>query len=156
MRPDIMKAAKIKAGGYCAYQERTQQNVRDKLYNLGLYSDEVEEVLSELITENFVNEERFAKSYARGKFTLKKWGKRKIVFELKKRNLSQYCIDQALKEISDEDYEKVITRIVLNKLDNVVEIGIISKNKIANYLIRKGFEPDIVWTIINTYSIPSK
>lgn len=151
-----MKEAKIKAGNYCAYQERTQQEVRDKLYGLGLYRDEVEDVLSDLIGENFVNEERFAKSYARGKFSLKKWGKQKIIFELKKRNLSPYCIEQALKEISDEEYKKVITIIVQNKLDNTSQAGIIANYKIANHLIRKGFEPEIVWTIINICSKPEK
>ena len=88
MRLDKMKAAKLKAGNYCAYQERTQQEVRDKLYGIGLYSDEVEQVLAELITENYVNEERFAKSFAGGKFRLKQWGKKKIVYALKQRNIS--------------------------------------------------------------------
>jgi len=146
-----MKTAKIKAGNYCAYQERTQQEVRDKLYSLGLYRDEVEDVLTELISENFVNEERFAKSFARGKFSLKKWGKRRIVFELKKRNLSPYCIDQAIKEISDEAYEKMIFQIIENKISYLPEVGYTTKNKIVKYLIGKGFETEIVWTLLNRY-----
>ncbi len=151
MRPDKMKAAKMKAGNYCAYQERTQQKVRDKLYSLGLYRDEVEDVLTELISENFVNEERFAKSFARGKFNLKKWGKRKIIFELKKRNLSPYCIDQAIKEISDEAYEKMIFQIIENKMSYLPEVGYTTKNRIIKYLIGKGFETEIAWTILNSY-----
>lgn len=151
MRIDKMKTAKIKAGNYCAYQERTQQEVRDKLYSLGLYRDEVEDVLTELISENFVNEERFAKSFARGKFSLKKWGKRRIVFELKKRNLSPYCIDQAIKEISDEAYEKMIFQIIENKISYLPEVGYTTKNKIVKYLIGKGFETEIVWTLLNRY-----
>ncbi len=151
MRPDKMKAAKMKAGNYCAYQERTQQEVRDKLYSLGLYRDEVEDVLTELISENFVNEERFAKSFARGKFNLKKWGKRKIIFELKKRNLSPYCIDQAIKEISDEAYEKMIFQIIENKMSYLPEVGYTTKNRIIKYLIGKGFETEIAWTILNSY-----
>ncbi len=151
MRPDKMKAAKMKAGNYCAYQERTQQEVRDKLYSLGLYRDEVEDVLTELISENFVNEERFAKSFARGKFNLKKWGKRKIIFELKKRNLSPYCIDQAIKEISDEAYEKMIFQIIENKMSYLPEVGYTTKNRIIKYLIGKGFETEKAWTILNSY-----
>ncbi|MCK5371361.1 MAG: RecX family transcriptional regulator [Cyclobacteriaceae bacterium] len=144
-----MKAAKLKAGNYCAYQERTQQEVRDKLYAIGLYSDEVEQVLTELITENYVNEERFAKSFAGGKFRLKQWGKKKIVYALKQRNISPYCIEQALKEISDEEYERVITQLVERKSNQLQGEIFIVKNKIARYLVGKGFENELVWSIVN-------
>ena len=149
MRLDKMKAAKLKAGNYCAYQERTQQEVRDKLYGIGLYSDEVEQVLTELITENYVNEERYAKSFAGGKFRLKKWGKKKIVYALKHRNISPYCIEQALKEISDEEYEHVITQLVERKSNQLQGEIFIVKNKIARYLVGKGFENELVWSIVN-------
>ena len=149
MRLDKMKAAKLKAGNYCAYQERTQQEVRDKLYGIGLYSDEVEQVLTELITENYVNEERFAKSFAGGKFRLKQWGKKKIVYALKQRNISPYCIEQALKEISDEEYERVITQLVERKSNQLHGEIFIVKNKIARYLVGKGFENELVWSIVN-------
>ena len=149
MRLDKMKAAKLKAGNYCAYQERTQQEVRDKLYGIGLYSDEVEQVLTELITENYVNEERFAKSFAGGKFRLKQWGKKKIVYALKQRNISPYCIEQALKEISDEEYERVITQLVERKSNQLQGEIFIVKNKIARYLVGKGFENELVWSIVN-------
>ena len=94
-----MKAAKIKAGVYCAYQERTQQEVRDKLYALGLHRDEVEEVLTELIIEKFVDEERYAKAFASGKFRLNKWGRIKISYVLRQKKLSEYCIEKALREM---------------------------------------------------------
>ena len=149
MRLDKMKAAKLKAGNYCAYQERTQQEVRDKLYGIGLYSDEVEQVLTELITENYVNEERFAKSFAGGKFRLKQWGKKKIVYALKQRNISSYCIEQGLKEISDEEYEYVITQLVERKSNQLQGEIFIVKNKIARYLVGKGFENELVWSIVN-------
>lgn len=152
MRHDKMKLAKVKAGNYCAYQERTQQEVRDKLYKLGLYSDEVEEVLTELITENYVNEERFAKTFASGKFNLKHWGKIKISYELKHRNISSYCIDKALEEILDEDYEKVILQLINQKLRQLSGDEYILKNKIARYVISKGFESELVWSIINNKS----
>lgn len=149
MRIDKMKEAKVKAGNYCAYQERTQQEVRDKLYALGLYRDEVEEVLVELITENFVNEERYAKSFASGKFRLKHWGKRKIIFELKKKNISSYCIDQALKEISDQEYKEAILRLIHKKHRPEGGDEYLLKNKTARFLIGKGYEPEIVWSLIN-------
>lgn len=152
MRQDKMKAVKVKAGNYCAYQERTHQEVRDKLYMLGLYRDEVEEVLTELISENYVNEERFARTFASGKFRLKHWGRIKIIYELKHRNISPYCIDKAMKEIPDEEYEKVTKQLIDKKISNMSGEDFIIKNKIARYLINKGFEPEIVWPILNNYS----
>ncbi len=149
MRQDKMKSAKVKAGNYCAYQERTHQEVRDKLYELGLYRDEVEEVLTELISENYVNEERFARTFASGKFRLKHWGRRKIIYELKHKNISPYCIDKALKEISDEEYEKVAMQLVDKKLSNMSGEEFIVKNKIARYMSNKGFETELVWSILN-------
>ena len=151
MRRDKMKTAKVKAGNYCAYQERTHQEIRDKLYKLGLYRDEVEEVLTELISENYVNEERFASTFASGKFRLKRWGRNKIIYELKHRNISPYCIDKALKEISDEEYEKVVVQLIDNKLNIVSGEEYIVKNKIARYLINKGFEAELVWPILNNH-----
>lgn len=152
MRRDKMKEAKIKAGNYCAYQERTQQEVRNKLYNLGLYSDEVEEVLTELITENFVNEERYAKAFARGKFRYKQWGRKKITYALKQKKISTYCIDQALHEISEEEYEQEILRLIEKKSSQLSGDVFIVKNKIARYLIGKGFEQELVWSFLNNDS----
>ncbi len=149
MRPDKMKEAKVKAGNYCAYQERTQQEVRDKLYSLGLYQDEVEEVLTELITENFVNEERYAKAFAGGKFRVNQWGRKKIEYALKQKKISAYCIDRGLKEISNDDYEAVINRLIEKRIHLEGEIDFIIKSKIARYIIGRGFESDIVWALIN-------
>jgi len=145
MRTDLMKQAKVKAANFCVYQERTQQEVRDKLYKLGLFSDEVEQTLSELISENFVNEERFAIAFANGRFKLKHWGKSKISFELKKRKISRYCIDKALRGISETDYENAITKLVEKKSSSINETSLIARQKIANFLIAKGFEPELVW-----------
>ena len=149
MRQDKIKEAKIKAGNYCAYQERTQQQVRDKLYALGLYGDEVEEVLTDLISENFVNEERFAKAFASGKFKLKHWGRRKIIYELKHRNISPYCMDKALNEISDEEYEIMANELIEKKMHFITGDPYIVKNKIARYMLNKGFESELVWQILN-------
>ncbi len=145
MRTEKMKSAKIKAGNYCAYQERTQQEVRDKLYNLGLHRDEVEEVLTELILEDFVNEERFAKSFASGRFHLKKWGKVKIEYELKRKRISPYCIKKALMEISEDDYDSAIQQLIDKRKSNYSGNQFEIKNKISKYLINKGFEADLVW-----------
>jgi len=146
-----MLEAKIKAGSYCAYQERTQQEVRDKLYNIGLFQDEVEEVLTDLITENFISEERYAKAFANGKFRLKHWGRNKIVYILKQKNISSYCIDQALKEIDEDEYKNEIIRQINKKSSQISGKKYIVKNKIARFLIGKGFETELVWSLINEY-----
>lgn len=140
-----MKAAKVKAGNYCAYQERTQQEVRDKLYVLGLYKDEVEQVLTELILEDFVNEERFAKTYARGKFKLKRWGRVKIEYELKRKNISPYCIKKAMEEIEDDEYERVLKYLIDQKTSGQVGEDFVIKHKTARFLINRGFEAEQVW-----------
>lgn len=149
MRPDKMKEAKAKAGKFCAYQERTQQEVRDKLYALGLYRDEVENVLTELITENFINEERYAKAYAGGKFRMKQWGRRKIEYALGQKKISPYCIEKGLKEISEDEYEKVIIKLIEKRKPATKNIDYVSKSKVARHIIGKGFEPEIVWELIN-------
>ncbi len=154
MRQDKMKSAKVKAGNFCAYQERTQQEVRDRLYKTGLYSDEVEEVLAELITENYVNEERFACTFARGKFNLKQWGKIKIAYALQQKNISSYCIDKALSEISGQEYENAISSIIDKKSRQISGSEYIVKNKIARHLISKGFESELVWSVLDTHLQP--
>ena len=140
------KEAKLKAANFCAYQERSQKEVRSKLYDLGLYPDEVEEVLSELITENFINEERFAKAYVGGKFRVKKWGRKKILIGLKPHNLSNYCIKKGLEEIDEDDYLQTLDEIVAKKSDAIHDSDLFKKrNKIASHAIYKGFEPELVW-----------
>lgn len=148
MRTEKMKEAKIKASKYCVFQERTQQEVRDKLYQLGLYSDEVEEILTQLILENFVNEERFAKMYARGKFKLKHWGKVKIEYELNRRKISPFCIRQAMNEIDDNDYRTKLTELTVKKLQAYSGDEYVRQNRTARYLINKGYESDLVWDSI--------
>ncbi|MEZ4804032.1 MAG: regulatory protein RecX [Bacteroidia bacterium] len=135
--------AKAKIEHYCAYQERCQKEVREKLYSFGLYSDEVEQVLMELVKTNFVNEERFAQAYAGGKFRQKKWGKAKIIRELKWRNISAYCIKKAMKEIDDEDYERSIRNLsekYASKLS--IKNPYLKQKKIMNHLISKGYTYD--------------
>ena len=146
-----MKEAKIKAGNYCAYQERTQQEVRDKLYSLGLYRDEVEEVLTELIIDKFVDEERYAKTFASGKFRIKKWGKIKISYALKQKHLSSYCIDKALGEIADQEYEEQIAQLIKQKHERLSGDEFTVNNKVVNYLVGKGYERELVRKLIKIY-----
>lgn len=148
-----VKEAKLKAADYCAYQERTQQQVRDKLYSYGLYKDEVEEVISDLIVEGFLNEERFAIAYAGGKFRLKKWGRLKIIQGLKQQNISDYCINKALKEIEEEAYYQTLASLAAKKWETEKEQDLYKKkNKVARYLIGKGFESHLIWEIIGDIS----
>lgn len=137
---------------YCAYQERSHKEVRSKLYNYGLWGSEVEDLLTRLITEDFLNEERFAKSYAGGKFRMKKWGRLKIERELSGHGLTDKCIKIGLKEIDKEDYQNTLKAIVEKKWSEVIESNSFKKkDKIARYAIMKGFEPDLVWGIIKTF-----
>ena len=100
----------LKARGYCAYQERSQQEVRSKLYEWGLWKEVVEEVIVKLINDNFLNEERFALAYAGGKFRIKKWGKIKIQQGLKLKGVSEYCIKKAFASIDYDDYLNLIQK----------------------------------------------
>ncbi len=131
---------------YCAYQDRCHKEVRTKLLDLGIYGDDLEEIIAELIAENFLNELRFAKSYARGKFRMKRWGKNRIKQELKLRKLSAYCIKKALLEIEEEDYLSTINDLIEKKIKDYKEPNEYKlKNKIALYLINKGYESSIAW-----------
>lgn len=145
-----VKEARLKAASYCAYRERTQQELRNKLYNDGMYGDEVEEVISAMIQENFINEERFSKSFAGGKFRINSWGRIKIKLALKQKNISPYCIQEALKEIEDTEYLQTIDKLINKRINGPEkENYYVLKNKVANYLINKGFEAELVWDRIN-------
>ena len=141
--------AQSKLEYYCAYQDRCHHEVRTKLIELGIYGDDLEDIITNLIIDNFLNEERFAQSYARGKFRLKKWGRNKIMQELKQRKISAYCLKKAMKEIDDDEYETTMFSLLEKKLPlvkgkNEYEI----KTKLARYMITKGYESDLVWEAI--------
>ena len=134
---------------YCAYQERSQQEVRDKLYSLGLHKKDVEQTISLLITERFLNEERFAIAYAGGKFRIKQWGKVKIRHALRLKNVSDYCIRTALSQISDHDYEQALRSLIEACSKKIKEKDSWKKNyRIAQYVVSRGFESDVVWEIL--------
>jgi regulatory protein len=141
--------AKARIYRYCAYQERCHQEVKSKLYELGLRTSEVDELMVHLIEEGFLNEERFAKAYAGGKFRMNHWGKIKIVQGLEQRGISAYCIKAGLKEIEPADYRKTLLKILSEKAKQLNEKNrFVKRNKVAQHAIQKGFEPDLVWGVV--------
>jgi len=142
----------LKAEHYCAYQERCQQEMRDKLYEWGLFPDAVENIIAKLITDNFLNEERFAKAYAGGKFRIKKWGRIKIKLELKKRKISDYCIKQGMKEIPEDAYLETLKQLIEKKSKDIKGgKEHIRHFKIANYIASRGFENDLIWEVLKEF-----
>ncbi|NRB62689.1 MAG: RecX family transcriptional regulator [Saprospiraceae bacterium] len=142
--------ALLKLQWYCVYQDRCHQEVRRKGRELGVYADDLEEIITELIQGDFLNEERFARSYARGKFRMKKWGRNRIQQELKYRHISDYCIRMAMQEIDDLDnYNDTIVALIQKKADRTIETNLFKKRaQVAQYVIRKGYEPDLVWKLV--------
>lgn len=129
---------------YCAYQERCHQEVKNRLYEMGMHRAEVDEIIASLITENFLNEERFAKAFAGGKFRMKQWGKRKIVSALKQKQVSEYCIRKGLAEIDGEEYEAVIRKLAEKKYRGLKSEQYLRRQfKTKQYLLSRGFEPEL-------------
>ena len=135
-----------KAKNFCAYQERCHSEVKDKLYGFGLNSAEVDEVISKLIEDNYLNEERFAIAYAGGHFRTKQWGKVKIKYELRKKMVSDYCIKKALAAIDETEYLKTLDHLTEQKLKALkTEKNVfIRKKKLQTHLLTKGFESELV------------
>lgn len=144
-----IKQALEKAMHFCAYQERNQQEVRKKLKTFELEELEVEEVIAELINQNFLNEERYAKAYVRGKFRINKWGKLKITSALTQKDLSTYCINKGLEEITNDEYSETIKALLSKKISSFTDLDYKSKAKAVNYLMSKGFESNQVWDQLN-------
>ncbi len=131
---------------YCAYQERSHHEVKNRLYSYGLHTDDVDQILTRLITEGFVNEERFAKAFAGGKFRMKKWGRLKIENELNSLGLSKNCIKRGMREIEVDDYEATLRQLLTKKVTELDEPNVfVKRDKIARYAIGRGFEPELVW-----------
>ncbi len=142
--------ALVKMQNWCAYQERCQQDARNKLYEFGLWPEAVENIITQLIQDNFINEERFAMQFASGKFRIKKWGRIKIKVELKQKRISDYCIKKAMSEIDDEEYIKTLKRLLEIKLKLIKEKHPIKlKYKLLNYLASKGYEKDVIMDTLN-------
>jgi regulatory protein len=147
---NLKQQSKLKAAKYCAYQERTQQEVRNKLYEYGLHTEAVEEVLTELIMDGFISEERYAQAFCRGKFNQNKWGRVKIERALKQKGLSAYCIRQGMKEIDEADYRAQLGQLLDRKWEALAdEDDYARKHKTARYLLGKGYEADLIWQLLN-------
>lgn len=138
--------AKAKAMAYCAYQERSRQQLRDKLAEWGQEPEAIDRMLSELEQENFFNEERFARAYAGGKFRLKRWGRYKILQGLKQHRVPEALQKKALTEVDPEDYWETLLSLLEKKSRTSTEKDpFTKKNKLARYAISKGYEQDLVW-----------
>jgi regulatory protein len=129
---------------YCGYQERCHQEVKEKLYSFGLRKPDVETAVATLIGEDRLNEERFAIQFAGGRFRLKHWGKAKIRYELKQKQVSDYCIQKALGLIDTTEYQHTLRRLAAEKWESLKEINdvFVRKHKVGDYLQQKGYEPE--------------
>ncbi len=140
----------MKMQNWCAYQERSQFDVRKKLQSLKLPTEQIDEVIVLLIEDNFLNEERFALAFAGGKFRIKHWGKQKIKNELRKHQVSDYCINKALASLGDDDYEKELKRLIEKKIAQSKQSD---RRKmyysVMNYLFAKGYESDKISKALN-------
>jgi regulatory protein len=142
--------ALMKMQSWCAYQERCQQDARTKLYELGLWPEAVENIIVKLIEDNFLNEERFATTFARGKFTIKKWGRIKIKQELKQKRVGDYCLKKAMQQIDETEYMATLKKLIDSKRKLIKEKNPIKLNyKLMNYVLSKGYEKDLVFDILN-------
>ena len=131
---------------YCAIQDRCQWDVRKKLTEWGLMESTKDILMIELINEQFIDEERYARSFCRGKFKIKKWGRRKIAFELKKKNISAVCIQKGMEEIDEKEYLSELETQAEKKNKLIKDKNHFSrKSKLAKHLIDKGYESDLVW-----------
>ncbi|NQY06574.1 MAG: RecX family transcriptional regulator [Flavobacteriaceae bacterium] len=138
--------AKRKLERYCAYQERCHLDVSKKLQELGMIPIAIDTIIAHLIEHNFLNEERFAKGFARGKFRIKHWGKNRIVRELKFRDISEFNIKSALKEISEEEYLNTFDELAEKKNNSLKEMNKFKRRKkLADYLLYRGWESQMVY-----------
>ncbi|WP_417859613.1 regulatory protein RecX [Winogradskyella sediminis] len=144
--------ARKKLEHYCAYQERCHKEVRQKLRDMRMIPEAIDVIMVQLISDNFLNEERFAQAFVRGKFRIKKWGKNRLVRELKFRDISKYSIDTALKEIDLDDYYSTLDDLIQKRMAQVKEPNVYKKKKkVADYLLYRGWESVLVYEKLNDY-----
>lgn len=149
-----VEEAKRALENYCVYQDRCHKEVEEKLFKLGMISEACEIIILHLMEHNFLNEERFAKSFARGKFRIKKYGKVRITQELKFRNISTYNINTALKEIDDDEYIESLYKLSSQKWESINESNFYKKKKkVIDYLLRKGYESSFIYEALSEYKI---
>lgn len=152
-----VKDATQKIEFFCSYQERCHEEVVSKLRTMKMDSDEIDRIMVHLISENFLNEERFACSFARGKHRIKHWGKIRIVNELKFRNISQTLINTALKEITPEEYLDTFHVLAERHWESIREKNVLKKRKkFCDYMLRRGFESNLVYDKVKELEISKK
>ncbi len=135
---------------YCNYQERCHKEVKEKLYTYGLYKAEVEQIISQLIEADLLNEERFAIQFAGGKFRMRQWGRNKISYTLKQKQISAYCLKSALKQIDEEDYLACLLKLTQKKWQMLKKDGAIEKHaKVYAFLLQKGYESVLIQRAID-------
>lgn len=142
--------AKKKLEHYCAYQERCHQEVRQKLKSMHMIPEATDIIMVHLMDHNFLNEERYAKSFVRGKFRIKKWGRRRLLLELKKKDISKYNVNQAFSEIDEEEYIGVFNDLAEKKAESLRETDKYKKKKkLIDYLLYRGWESHLVYDKAN-------
>jgi len=135
---------------YCGYQDRSHSEVKEKLYSLGVWKKDHDEIMAALIEENYLNEERFALAFAGGKFRMKQWGRVKIKYELKQRQVSEYSIKKALKQIDEEEYMTSLKKLAEDRYASLRgEQYLVRKKKTIDYLMQKGYEPGLIQIAMN-------
>jgi regulatory protein len=135
---------------YCAYQERSHSEVKKKLWDLGAHKTFHDEIISKLIEEDYLNEERFAKAFAGGKFRMKDWGRKKILYALKGKGVSEYNIRKAMKEIDETNYDETLYQLARKKYDLLKhEQYLVRKKKTQDYLMQKGYEAEMVRKVLD-------
>lgn len=141
-----LEEAKRRMENYCVYQERCHVEVEKKIYEMNLKNSEKEAVILHLLKHDFLNEERFSKAFARGKFNIKKWGKTRIARALRYRKISDYNINQALKEIDETEYANTFNQLAEKKFAQIRETNIQKKRKkLTDYLLYRGWEKNLVY-----------
>ncbi len=149
-----MNSPEQKIKHYCRYQERSHSEVKEKLYSLGLRKDMVEEFIAKLIEEDLLNEERFARQFARGKFSLKNWGKIKIRYELRQRKVSLYNINLGLEEIDEKKYKATIQKLASQKWKLLKRESLPNRQaKTTRYLLQKGFESNLIQQVVKEIAV---
>lgn len=145
-----LQEATKKLEHYCAYQERCHKEVVQKLTNMHMIPEAIDVIVVHLIQHNFLNEERFAKTFVSGKFKIKNWGKRRLAFELKQKDVSKVNINQALTEISDEEYIGVFNDLAEKKANSIKENNLFKKKKkFVDYFLYRGWESHLVYDKAN-------
>ncbi|MCG2418062.1 RecX family transcriptional regulator [Aequorivita sp. F47161] len=149
-----VEEAKRRLERYCVYQERCHKEVQQKLYEMRMIPLAIDEIIDHLLRHNFLNETRFAQAFARGKFRTKKWGRNRIINELKRREISKFNIKIALKEIPDSEYYKTFEVLAEKRLQQLASEENLQRKrkKLADYLFYRGWESELVYAKVNELS----